>query len=178
MYFHNLVNREKHQMIYSFFMTQYHRNCKGDWVLQVEKDFKDFNLISSFSFLENISKEAFKKLVLEGAKPFAFEQLLEKKKSHTKMNKLSYINFEIQDYLLSNDISLESKKMLFKWRVHMEDFGHNYRSGRVRIPCPLCSEHEDSPQNIFYVRNILSKTMNIKGRYKDILSLQISISSN
>ena len=53
----------------------------------------------------------------------------------------------------------------------MEDFGCNYRGGRAYVPCPLCSEHEDSQENSFYKCKILSKTIDVKGRYEDIFDL-------
>ena len=43
LYFFNLVNREKHQLIYSFFMLQYSRRSSSDWVSTTLKDFEDLS---------------------------------------------------------------------------------------------------------------------------------------
>ena len=69
-YYHNLVNRPKDQILYSFIMTQISQNCKGDWVRQVYKDLEDFQIPSTLEYHENISGYSMKKLVKEKAKIF------------------------------------------------------------------------------------------------------------
>ena len=51
-YFHNLIIRPRSQIIYSFLMSQYSNPVKGDWVIQVTKDFTDLNISQDFEFLK------------------------------------------------------------------------------------------------------------------------------
>ena len=107
-------------------MAQFQRNCKGDWIIQVEQDFIDFKSEFSFDFLENISKNRFRELVNKRAESFLFSELKKQQSTHTKMQYLKYKSLKMQEYLLRGDISTKSKKTLFKWRVHMESFDGNF----------------------------------------------------
>ena len=49
-YYHNIINRDKHQMIYIFLMTQFLQPSRHDWILQVIQDFKDLEISSDFAF--------------------------------------------------------------------------------------------------------------------------------
>ena len=46
-YFHNLMNREKSQIIYSYLQSQIAKPTKGDWIYQIYEDTKDFELPGS-----------------------------------------------------------------------------------------------------------------------------------
>ena len=73
-YFHNLINRPRSQIIYSFLMSQYSEPIKGDWVIQVTNDFADLNISQDFEFLQSTSSSAFKNLVKRKARLFSLDQ--------------------------------------------------------------------------------------------------------
>ena len=83
------------------------------------------------------------------------------------MKNLIYETFEMQNYLLRDDLSIEYKKTFFKWRTRMANFGENYGSGRNGVTCLLCFEHEDS-QDKSFTCSILRGKIDIKGQYSDI----------
>ena len=90
-YYHNLINRNKKQMSYSFVMTQYSKRNKGDWISYELNDFNDFEIDSSFSYLEGISTFSFKKIVKAQAKALALRKFKLSQANHSKIKKISVI---------------------------------------------------------------------------------------
>ena len=166
-YFHNLINRNKKQIIYSFVMTQYSKRSKGDWISYVLNDFNDFEINSSFSYLEGISTLSFKKIVKAKAKAFALRKFKSSQANHSKMKNLSYQELKMQEYFSSPNFTTEEKKTLFKWRTRAERFGENFRGGQSQIMCPLCMNHPDS-QSLSYQCEVLTEHTKIEGNYSDI----------
>ena len=70
------------------------------------------------------------------------------------MKDLKYESIKIQKYFTRSDLSIEQKKLLFKFRTRMSDFGENYRAGRDKVICPLRESHMDN-QELSYLENIL-----------------------
>ena len=68
-----------------WFIPSWYSPSKGDWTEQVKEDLVDFNISSSFDFIESKSAEAFKNLVKIRAKEYALEVLQHKKLKHRKM---------------------------------------------------------------------------------------------
>ena len=149
-------------------MTQLYRSCKGDWILQVERDFHDFKIEFSLSFLEKVPKNKFKDFVSKQAKKYLYMKLYMKKLTHCKMQYLDYEELDIQQYLLRNDISIKSKKLLFKWRVHMENFDGNYSHSRENISCKYCLDHPDTQYDSFYNCKFMETNVELRGNYEDI----------
>ena len=128
MSFYNLVNRDKNQAIYVYFMTQYSKRLSTDWISTVLSDLNDLNIDSSFSFIENISIHKFKNLLKERIKTYAFNQMLIKKANYSKLQNINYDDLSIQPYLIDEKTTISEKLILFKWRMQMEDsFGENFR---------------------------------------------------
>ena len=171
-YFHNLVNREKSQMIYRFLLSQFLKPVKGDWTLQVLQDFKDLEINFDFQWLEKISKNTFKALVKQRLQIFALKQFNNQKITHLKMRYLNYQELKMQDYLHDKNTTTENKKEVLKWRVFMKDFGTNFRGGRNNIPCPLCKTHQDQ-QKLSFVCPFILNRITVKGRYESIFEPQI-----
>ena len=131
-------------MVYSFFTTQWYSPSKGDWTEQIKEDLDDFKIPCSFDFISSKSDEAFKALVKKCAKIYTIERLQKQKIKHSKMDNLSYSDLKIQNYFLSDEISTSEKKMLFRIRTRMEQFGENFRGGKDYVMCPLCKLHIDT----------------------------------
>ena len=105
-YLQSILKQDKTGMLYTFFLTQWHNPCKGDWTEQVKEDLADFKIQCSFEEIEKKSKESFKKLVKIRAKELALEQLQSKQNKHSKMENLSYSEVKIQSYLNSEETSI------------------------------------------------------------------------
>ena len=138
---------------------------KGDWIEIVSKDLDDFKINLSFDEINKISKDMFKKKVIEACKKYTLRNLLLKqekrreKSKESKGNKLEYNKLELQNYFKSNQINLKEAKILFKIRTNMLEVKKNYKikySKDKHDPndtpddylCPLGDPHVDNEENI------------------------------
>ena len=136
-------------------------------MVQAERDFDDFGLPYNLQYLENISASQFKMKVKERAKIYFFQYLMNLKRSHSKMSKLNFDEFEMQPYLMREDISINMKKVYFSWCTRMSNFRENYRGGQGPSMCKLCNSHLDSQELSFRCPVIRSK-INIDIYHEDI----------
>ena len=155
-YLHYILNSSPNEILYKVFVAQMRNPTKGDWPQIVKKDLTDLNI--NFSF-EEIKKDKFKKIVKEACKKYSFKKLMNKKDRHEKGRNIKYNELKIQNYLVSEVISTQEAKMLFKIRSEMidtkENFKHKYikKSNDVQtnveaLLCPLCRLHVDSAETI------------------------------
>ena len=166
-YLHRILTSDKSGMLYKFFLAQWNNPSKGDWTEQVKADLKEFGLSVDFDGIASKSKEAFKKVVKSRAKEIAFRKLSKIKNEHSKMSNLDYSELEIQNYLLREDLKIEQKRMLFKYRTRMAEYGENFRAGRAQVMCPLCNLHLDS-QILGYKCPVVTTTIRVEGNYNEI----------
>ena len=166
-YLHCILNRDKKSMLYSFFTTRWHNPCKGDWTEQIKEDLAELKIPCSFNDIQNKSKESFKRYVKIKAKELALKNLLSKKEGHSKMEKLTYRDLNIQPYFLSEDIGINQKRSVFKYRVRMERFGENFRGRQSQVICPLCKLHLDNQEMGFQCPEI-KKEIEINGSIDEI----------
>ena len=117
-------------MLYSFFLTQFHNPCQGDWTEQAKIDFEDFRIDLDIEILQRKSKESFKNDTKLKATEYELERLLEIKGKHTKMQNLNYAELKMQEYLKMKGMSTQMAQCLFKWRVRMAPFGQNFRGDK------------------------------------------------
>ena len=89
------------------------------------------------------------------------------------MNNLQYENIEIQDYFLRNDITNEQKKLIFKFRTRMANFGENFKGGRSQVNCPLCKTHPDK-QELSYICPFINSKMEVEGDMNEIYGNNIN----
>ena len=119
-------------------MAQVKDPVNGDWILQVYKDIEDFELPMNFSFYEQTSKDTLNEKLKEKSRKYAFKKYQRMKTHHSKLKQLRYTELKMQPYLLNKQLSIEQKKVLLQWRVHMEkNFGENFRGGKNQY-CVLC----------------------------------------
>ena len=93
---------------------------------------------------------------------------------HSKMKNLNYTSIMMQNYFKRTDLNVEQKKMIFKFRTRMSEFGENFRGGRDQVTCPLCETHMDK-QELSYECKVIQKEIDIKGSFEDIYNDKISI---
>ena len=77
---------------------------------------------------------------------------------HTKMNNLHYEGIKMQNYFYRNDINNEQKKLIFKFRTRMANFGDN---------------HQDK-QELSYTCKVIKNEVQLKGVFEDIYGDKIS----
>ena len=147
-YLHYLLKRDKHEMLNTFFMTQWFDETVGDWTQQIRLDLEDLDIPCNFEFIRSKSATAFKELVKRKAKEYALKILTEKRIKHSKMDNLHYSELRLQTYFKTPGIQTKEVLNLFKWRVGMAPLGENFRGNGCNIMCPLCGLHLDNQQTI------------------------------
>lgn len=173
MYLHYLLNLDKSEMLYKFFITQWNNPTKGDWAELVKEDLNDLKIKKDFEDIRHQSKLSFAKLVKKRAQENAFEDLSQMKDGHSKMKNVQYPEIKMQNYMKSYDIKTKEALNLFKFRTRMAEFGENYRAGDDPIMCPLCCEDLDNQSHSFQCKLIL-KEIEIKGKITEVYSSDIS----
>ena len=158
-YLHYLVNRKQSEMLCKFFVTQANQPCKGDWTEAVKRDLEQFNIPYDFNYLKSKSKDAFKRIVKNKAKEVALEVLKAKQQKHTKMENLKFLELKRQTYFNLQHLRVEDMRNVFRFRVRMARFGHNYRGNRDNVGCPLCASHLDKQHLVFQCKEIISRIM-------------------
>ena len=90
------------------------------------------------------NQTTFKKQVKNKVWEAAFQYLLDKASSHSKMENLNYEKYEMQSYLKNEKVTKIEAQTYFKFRTRMEDFANNFRNGFTDIDCGLCLWKESS----------------------------------
>ena len=92
-----------------------------------------------------MKKEQFSALVKLKSKQVAFQSLLKEKETKSKIKNIKYQSLKIQNYLMSNQISLRQKKLIFKLRTRMVATSDNFG---LKIPCKVCFLGEDNISHV------------------------------
>ena len=83
------------------------------------------------------------------------------------MANITYTEIGTKKYMLREDLKIEQKRLVFRLRTKMTDFGENFRGGRTSVMCPLCKLHLDS-QELSYKCPVIISDANIIGKNEDI----------
>ena len=122
-YLHYILTREESEMLYTFFITQWHNETPGDWTQQIKIDLEDLQIPCDFEFIKSKSDYSFKAMVKIKAKEYAINILTDRQRKHSKMSNLHYTDLKIQDYFKIEGINIKQVQNLFKWRVRMAPMG-------------------------------------------------------
>ena len=116
------------------------------------KDLEDFKINLELEEIQNLSFEKYKSIVKLGAINFAFERLINKKKSRKSENakgkNIIYTQLKMADYLTSEnvDATIEEKKWIFQCRVEDIEIKGNKCWKYDNISCKSCNSHQDKTQ--------------------------------
>ena len=144
MFFHSILHEEKDSMIYRFLKAQMENPDKGDWILDVKKNFEELNITESVEEIHNMSKLKFQKIVKKAVRAKSFSDLLKLKDSHTKVKNINFKNFEMQKYLKTKILSNHEVKFAFHTRSRMLDVKCNYSHSYTNLSCPACRKDAEN----------------------------------
>ena len=160
-------------MLHKFLVAQWENEVKNDWTQTIKEDFSNLNLKCDLKRIQGMSKLAFKKMLKIKIKEYALDKLNASKFKHTKMDDLVYTDLEMQDYLVSGELSTEQKRIIFHYRTRMALYSENYKQNEVAKPCQICRMHTDS-QAHSVVCNETMKLVKTRGNYCEIFTNNIS----
>ena len=170
-YLHYIVKSDENGMLFKFFNTMYENPSKDDWSLQTVQDLKDLKINEDLSYIKSLSAMKFKKMVKMRTTEFALDILNEKKFSHSKMENLLYTELEMQNYLVTEEITTEQKRIIFQFRTRMSEFDENY--GNSENPCKMCFFHRDSQSHSVNCNETM-RNVKSKGNYNEIFANKVS----
>ena len=178
MYLHHIQSITDNELIKRFYVAQKSKPSRGDWTETVKEDKKELNLKISDEEISKISKNTFEKLIKESVLKRAFEELIKKKETHSKMSNVQYSELKIQDYLKSDcELSNDDKEILFKFRTRMAKLKNNFKNMFKDVFCQLCQTDEECQSHLFYcdilLKNCKDLAENTEVEYEDIFNSKL-----
>ena len=174
MYLHHILRRPKKELIRKFYEAQKCKLSKGDWVQMVQENLIEINLEIDDEEISQLSKHKFKKLLKKKISIAAFDYLMKKKETHTKMHDTEYKKMEIQSYLKSDSgLTDELKQILVNLRTRMCSVRENFKNKYVDHLCQLCKSDKDDQPHLFMCQELINKcedlANNTEVEYEDVL---------
>ena len=81
----------------------------------------------------------------------------------------------MQSYLKSKLLTVDQKKLVFKARTRILEFGENFKAGEEHIMCPLCHLHFDNQDLVTECPEIRKKIISesrISDLYKETVNVK------
>ena len=148
LYLQKILSRADNEITKQIVLEQKERSIDGDFYDQVKNDMVVLR-ITDEQLLE--SKEKLKEVARRKMNEAAFTYLIDKAKTHSKVNDSLYTNCEGAKYLKHTGFTPDLVRVLFRFRTRTylvkNNFRNNYRN--TNIACPLCEVNEDTQEHIF-----------------------------
>ena len=168
LYFHEVMNRPDDELTKQIVVLQKQNNVRGDFYPQVQEDLKKLGIE------ENMDKEQEKlrKELSEKVNKIAYEYLIKKAKSHSKVNVEMYKDCNGAEHIHNPMFTPDTINLLFRFRTHTYLVKNNFRNNYINtnILCPLCEQADDSQEHLFECRNIIQVHGEVSCTHSDIFS--------
>ena len=177
MFLWTLLHKGDTELARQVFDTQGKFPVKNDWVLQAKEDLSKCNITLTNKEISCMKEERFRKLVKKGVNKLSEEYLLKMIEKHSKTSKL-YPSEKMQSYLMSLDLTVAEKKMLFLLRSRMYPVKNNFQNGHNDLQCSLCQKALESQEHLLVCEGIVNEKelknaiINRKISYEDIFGSQ------
>ena len=117
MFLHNILQKNSSEMIRKIYEAQKQNPSPGDFCEIVKNDMSAIGLNISEQEISQMKKQKFKDIIKSLARDSALQYLKALKQTHTKLDGITYKNFELQSYLSSPLFNNESRNLLFRLRT-------------------------------------------------------------
>ena len=153
MYLWSIMQRENEEITKQVVLCQKEKHRDGDFFTQTKANMEYLSISDEDLCL---SKSQLKDRLTKSIKQKAFQYLMDKAMSHSKVNCSCYSSCEgtvqYQDARFTPDLV----EILFKFRTRTylvkNNFRNNYRN--TDLLCPICGEEDDSQEHIFSCKPI------------------------
>ena len=144
MYLHCILQRDEDEITKQLVLIQKDNCWEGDFYAQVKIDME--NIKVTFDEVAESTKETFEKMISKKISELAFQFLIAKAKSHSKVNERIYTNCEGACHYSDPRFTPDLTNLLFKFRTRTYLVKNNFRNNYVNtnILCPLCELHDDN----------------------------------
>ena len=132
MFLRYILSRPENDMLKNFFKAQCSSPSKNDWCVTVQDDIDDLEIDETFDSIGKMSKDKLSKILKEANRKKAFEDLLDKQGTYSKGSNLVYGKLQMREYLQSENLNINQKKLIFKIRTRMFFVKANYKHGKYK----------------------------------------------
>ena len=171
MYHHHILTRENSETIKKIYNKQKEYIVKGDWLELLKADFNFLNITIGEKDIASTPKSAYKKKIKGLMNKSVFEYLMNIKRSHTKLNNVTYKHLKIQSYLATKNINNKEKELLYNLRSTCHSSKNNFRKmNKNNLNCIFkCPQVEDQKHSFTNCTPILKNIENgYHTTYEDI----------
>ena len=147
MYYWNILQKDDSELVKKVFVTQRSLVTKNDWVTQLENDLSECRISLSEEQIRSMKKDKFKALVKKQIKTVSKEYLINLRSNHSKSENLLVKDF-MKDYLKSEKISTDEKKLLFAMQTRTVNVKTNFRNNHADLLCRLCKSPGENESEI------------------------------
>ena len=173
-YWHHIITRKENELIYRVYQAQKRVPIKDDWVLTLNNDKLETKFNLSENEIKNIKKNIFKKIVKKKVTALALHDLNKIKESHSKVQNIKYVNFNIKKYIISGLFNTKEICLLFKIRTRMLDVKINFRNFYADNKCRLCEIEEETQNHLLNCPELIKNCPELYNdmivKYEDIFS--------
>ena len=175
LYFQTIVQRSEEELIKRIYNAQKENPNKGDWIHYLKEDFKYIKEDINETEAKEKTKYEYKKLIKKKVREQVFLGLKLVKESHSKVREIQYSKFQIQEYMMTPQLTNQEVANLFSLRTRTyrnvsNNFGQNNN-------CSLgCSEIDSQEHWILCSKTVSNKQTQVQ--YSDLygnLEKQVSI---
>ena len=172
-----ILNEPPDTLIHQVLQAQIKKEYKNDWIKQVKQDMTELEINLTYDQIKQASKNEFKKFVKETIKKKAFEFLMKKKGTHSKMNELQYNELKLQSYLKPN-MKLTSSETNFalSLRMRMLRVKDNFKTAYPadQLQCRLCKDNTsvEDQRHLLHCTSINGNSLSLQNatNYEDLFS--------
>ena len=168
MYYWEILNRDKSELIHRIYTTQRISNSTGDWVRLVEADKTELGISLTDKQIQGVSKSSFKTYVKKKVTQNFLQHLESLKLKHSKSKSLSCDVLKVADYIQSPLFSTTEKELLFKLRSRTLDVKENF-PGQYGSPyCGSCGLFPETQSHLLQCPEIAPKLKTINRNFSDV----------
>ena len=178
MFLHYILNEEPESLIHQCFDAQKDKPCRNDWVLTVQEDREELEIMLEFDEIKTLTNFQFKSFLKKTIEEKALSFLNNVKAKHSKVLHIEHRHLRIQEYLEPKNItSSHLAKFLFQARTRMLDLKMNFKRmyKSEELSCPLECKELDTQQHLLNCQKIQSTVLAIKSTpgYEDLFSIEV-----
>ena len=179
-----ILQQDSNSLIYTFFEAQKGDSIKGDLVSQVMEDLEQLDIKLTFDQIKQYPKEKFKMMIKDKVNKVSYIWLIKEKEKLKSVQNIHYLRFEMQQYLVTDKLNTQQKRLLFHLRTKKLPLFNNrkFEHADGDLKCPFCRDDLDWEGHqlkcSFLVGNqsqIIQEKCDIYDIYSDNISKQITI---
>ena len=140
MFYWNILQKPDVELVRQVFNGMKEFPTENDWYGEVKEDLVFCDIPFTEEEISHMSKLSFKKVVKDSIKRKTSEYLEDKIRQHSKTKDMEIKN-NMCDYLQTNELSTDDKRLLFKLRCRMTNNKSNFKNLHTnKLECRLCED--------------------------------------